>query len=231
MKNRRFYAELVHLLGFLPGKTDLYRLAFIPRSAIQDSKRKRKLNNERLEYLGDAILDAIVADYLFTLYPNADEGFMTKLRARIVKRKTLDQVASQMAIPAIIAMQGKNGPTSKHIYGNALEALLGAIYLDKGYKKTRKFFVRKVIEAHLDLAKLTRKDSDYKSRIIEWAQKNKIEVIFESTEEHKGEGNPSFVSVIRLANKPFGTGHGSSKKEAEQQAAKQALKDIDSKLK
>jgi len=227
LKNRRFYLDLVSLLGFLPGNLSLYRLAFIPKSAQQKNPSGNQLNNERLEYLGDAVLDAIVANYLFNLYPEGDEGFLTKLRARIVKRKNLDYLSTKIGIPALINSGINAGSKSKHMYGNAFEALIGAIYLDRGYGAARRFFERKVLKRHIDLVKLARKDPDYKSRIIEWSQKNKVEIAFESKEEHlTGSKSPSFVSVIFLNEKEKGTGRGDSKKEAEQQASKAALKII-----
>jgi len=177
-----------------------------------------------LEYLGDAVLDSIVADYLFREFPDADEGFLTKVRARIVKRKHLDYLAQQIQLPSMIRSQLLPGNKSKHIYGNALEALVGAIYLDRGYRKARKFFLKKLLEKHIDLNLLIKKDPDYKSRIIEWAQKNKIEVRFQSMEEHASEQKfPSFVSTISLNGENKGTGRGSAKKEAEQRAARQAM--------
>lgn len=214
------------MLGFLPGNTSLYRLAFIPKSAQQLNPYGNRLNNERLEYLGDAVLDAIVANYLFNRYPEGDEGFMTKLRARIVKRKNLDYLATKIGIPALINSGINAGSNSKHMYGNAFEALMGAIYLDRGYGAARKFFERKVLRKHMDLVQLVKKDPDYKSRIIEWTQKNRVEITFESKEEHLPGRGPSFVSVISLNEEEKGTGRGDSKKEAEQQAAKAALKNI-----
>ena len=136
------------------------------------------------DQVSDAVLDAIVADYLFSRFPDGDEGFMTKMRARIVKRKNLNFLASKMDIPGMIAPGVSPGNKSKHLYGNALEALIGAIYLDRGYSAARRFFIRKIMQKHIDLVKLVKKDPDYKSRIIEWAQKNRIEVVFESIEEH-----------------------------------------------
>jgi ribonuclease-3 len=214
------------MLGFLPGHLSLYRLAFIPKSAQQLNPSGNRLNNERLEYLGDAVLDAIVANYLFHRYPEGDEGFMTKLRARIVKRKTLDYLATKIGIPAMINSGINAGGNSKHMYGNAFEALMGAIYLDRGYGAARRFFERKVLKKHMDLVQLIKKDPDYKSRIIEWTQKNKVEITFESKEEHLPGRGPSFVSVILLNEEEKGIGRGDSKKESEQQAAKAALKNI-----
>jgi ribonuclease-3 len=215
------------LLGFLPRSTSLYSLAFKPKSAQQKNPSGNHLNNERLEYLGDAILSAIVANHLFNLYPEGDEGFLTKLRARIVKRKYLDYLATEIGIPDMILSEITTGTKSKHLYGNALEALIGAIYLDRGYGAARKFFERKILKKHIDLAQLAQKDPDYKSRIIEWTQKNRVEISFESNEEHlAGIKSPSFVSIILLDGEKKGTGRGDSKKEAEQQASRAALKSI-----
>ncbi len=224
MTSRRFYLELVRMLGFLPRKLSFYQLAFLPKSANHSQNSGSGINNERLEYLGDAVLDTIVADYLYSKFPDGDEGFMTKLRARIVKRKNLDYLATKMEIPDMITTNITSRNKSKHLYGNILEALIGAIYLDRGYGAARKFFVRKIMNKHIDLAQLVKKDPDYKSRIIEWAQKNRIEVVFESKEEHRsGEKSPSFLATILLKGERKGTGRGSSKKEAEQHAAKKAI--------
>jgi len=226
LKNLVFYMDLVRMLGFLPHNLSMYKLAFLPKSAFQKNHTGQP-NNERLEYLGDAVLDSIVAHYLFDRFPEGDEGFMSKLRARIVKRKTLDYLAVKINIPAIIDPAFSLGNSSKHIYGNALEALVGAIYLDRGYNASRKFFEKKILKKHIDLVQLVQKDPDHKSRIIEWTQKNRVEIIFESKEEHpSGANSPSFVSTIYLNGEEKGSGRGGSKKEAEQQAAKAALKTI-----
>jgi len=227
LRERWFYIQLVHLLGFLPGNLSYYRLAFQPKSIASGTDAKHSINNERLEYLGDAVLDAIVAYYLFKLFPEGDEGFLTKVRSRIVKRKTLDSLAHQLEIPSMISNGILPGNASKHLYGNTLEALIGAIFLDRGFRKARKFFRKRIMSRHIDLAQLVRKDPDYKSRIIEWAQKNRVEVVFESTEEHSSkEKTPAFVSTILLNGKKRGTGRGSAKKEAEQRAAREALASI-----
>ncbi len=224
MKNRRFYFELVGMLGFLPRKISHYRLAFIPKSALHQHPTGNFLNNERLEYLGDAVLNAIVAEILFRRFPEGNEGFMTKMRSRIVKRKNLDSLSTKIEIPKMIVSSVSPDNKSKHLYGNALEALIGAIYLDRGYGAARRFFVRKVMQKHIDLVQLVKKDSDYKSRIIEWAQKNHVEAVFESKEEHRPNDKfPSFISIISLMGEEKGTGRGGSKKEAEQQAAREAL--------
>jgi ribonuclease-3 len=215
------------MLGFLPRKISLYRLAFLPKSALQKNPSGNNLNNERLEYLGDAVLGAIVADLLFIHFPEGDEGLMTKLRARIVKRKNLDYLATKIEIPDLMNSGVPAGTKAKHIYGNAFEALMGAVYLDHGYGTAKKFFERKIMKKHIDLVQLAQKDPDYKSRLIEWTQKNKVEITFQSNEDHTPGGkSPSFVSKILLNDEEMGNGRGDSKKEAEQQAAKAALKSI-----
>jgi ribonuclease-3 len=227
LKVRRFYFQLIRLLGFLPRKISYYRLAFLPRSASAGRDSPASINNERLEYLGDAVLNAIVASYLFRRFPEGNEGFMTKMRARIVKRKTLDYLATRIHIPSLIRSGVLPGNKSKHLYGNALEALIGAIYLDRGFGKAHRFFVKRILYKHIDLVQMVKKNPDYKSRIIEWAQKNRIEVVFESKEEHStGHKSPVFVSSIVLNGKKGGTGRGSSKKEAEQLASREALASI-----
>jgi ribonuclease-3 len=224
LKSIRFYLALVQNLGFFPFRVSLYRMAFLPRSASPRYTSGGRINNERLEYLGDAVLDAIVADYLFKNYPQGDEGFMSQVRSRIVKRKTLDQLAIQVGIPGLIPGELLTSSKSKHLYGNILEALIGAIYLDRGYRKAQRFFIQRILERHEDLDKLIRKDPDYKSRVIEWAQKNRLEVVFRTREElPAGKKTPTFISTLYLNEEKSGSGRGSSKKEAEQRASREAL--------
>ncbi len=208
----------------------MYRAAFFPGSAAPPPHHKNdRINYERLEYLGDAVLDAIVADFLFKEFPGRDEGFMTKLRARIVKRKNLDALAEKLDIPRMISHVRPAGNRAKHLYGNMLEALMGAIYLDMGYPAARRFFIRKIVRKHINLPQLVEKESDHKSRMIEWAQKNHLEVVFESREEQRSDaGVPTFISSVMVNGAQQGTGRGASKKEAEQLAAKIALVTVDS---
>jgi ribonuclease-3 len=231
LNDRNFFFHLIRILGFIPLNVSYYRTAFLPPSAFLHQQKEACVDNERLEYLGDAVLDSIVADYLFRKFPEGNEGFMTKLRSRIVKRKNLDMLAIKMEIPGMIIQTNSSGDRPKHLYGNVLEALMGAIYLDRGYRTARKFFIRRIMQKHIDLFQLVDKDPDYKSRMIEWAQKKRMEVIFESKEEHSSTAtSPLFVSSIFLNGKQEGTGKGGSKKEAEQRAAKMALSIIASSL-
>jgi len=218
---------MLSILSFLPGKLQLYEIAFIHKSASTTSKNGQIINNERLEYLGDAILDAIIADYLYTKFPQSDEGFLTQLRSKIVKRKQLNKLAFKIGISSLL-VSNTNSDQSKHnLMGNAFEALIGAIYLDKGYRRTRRFVIHKILCKHLDLDKIARRESDFKSRLIEWAQKNKQDIQFVSSEETEAyTQNSAFVSRVILADQELGSGKGSSKKDAEQKAAKQALESI-----
>lgn len=198
-------------------------MAFIHKSASSLISRGELINNERLEYLGDAILDAVVADYLFRNYPNNDEGSLTKMRSKMVKRRHLNLMAYRLGLHKMVIAQTHPGNISKHLYGNAFEALVGAIYLDKGFNKTCKF-IEKILEKNVDIDRLLKSDFDYKSQLIEWAQKNKHEVIFVSQEETKDNSHiTQFITTIRIFNKDIAKGYGYSKKEAEQKAAKTAL--------
>jgi ribonuclease-3 len=222
-RNKELVNKLTPILGFAPARIRIYEIAFIHKSASVVMPDGEVINNERLEYLGDAILAAIVADYLFRHFPNKDEGFLTKMRSKMVKRKHLNLLAYRMGINKMMITHTNPANVSRHLYGNAFEALVGAVYLDKGYKQAGKF-IERIIDRYVDLEKLRKSEMDYKSKLIEWAQKNKHEVIFESNEEVVQPGHiPLFVSHIRIQEDELGKGTGSSKKEAEQKAAKAAL--------
>ncbi len=226
-KSQPFYNNLVDVLGFLPSKLSIYKLAFTHKSASVRMKDGTMVNNERLEYLGDAILGATVAEYIYREFGYTDEGFMTKLRARIVKRKNLNTIAVSMGIPMMITSQQHNSNSPKHLYGNALEALFGAIYLDKGFSRTQRFFKKRIVGQHIDMHALVKKDSDYKSQLIEWTQKNKKDVQFYSNEEYDvNKRAPRFHAIVKIDHEEWGKGSGDSKKEAEQQASKVALREI-----
>jgi ribonuclease-3 len=201
----------------------LYEMAFIHKSASLILPDGTTVNNERLEYLGDAILDAIVADYLFRNYPGKDEGFLTKMRSKMVKRKHLNLLALRLGIDKMMVAQTNPVNVSKHLYGNAFEALIGAIYLDKGYYKTSKF-IEQIIKRYVNVERLLKTDSDYKSQLIEWAQKYKLEIIFESREEIKANSHlPVFITVVKISGDTIGRGIGNSKKDSEQKAARMGL--------
>lgn len=222
-KSKKFYKLIFRLTGIYPSNLQIFKIAFTHKSASRNIGRTRSLNNERLEFLGDAILASIVADFLYTYFPNKKEGFLTKMRARIVSREQLNEIALNIGLQFHIVSQNNINGT-KNIYGNALEALIGAIYVDKGYKKTKEFVIKRIIEKNIDLKELAITDSDYKSQVIEWAQKNKIEIIFEDEEvESTEQNNLYFTSTIKVNDQILGQGKGFSKKEAQQNASKEAL--------
>lgn len=219
---------MVRILGFLPGKLYLYEIAFIHKSASATLKNGQVINNERLEYLGDAILDAVIADYLYTLFPDRNEGFLTQLRAKLVKRKMLNKLADNLGIASLLVSRTNADQPKVNLLGNAFEALIGAIYLDKGYVRSKRYVIKKVLNKYVDLEKLSRKESDFKSRIIEWAQKNKQQISFVSREDsNEGSNVIHYTAKLILEEKEMGAGSGQSKKEAEQKAAEQALNNID----
>ena len=226
-RNRSFYFALIKILGFLPGKQRLYEIAFIHRSVSVTCKNGNAINNERLEFLGDAILDAIIAEYLYANYPEEDEGFLTQVRSKIVKRKQLNKLAFNLGISSLLISNTNTKQNKANLLGNAFEALIGAIYLDKGYRRTKKFVTGKILEKELDVESLAHKESDFKSRIIEWAQKHKQEINFVNQEESIPDSHETFFSSqVILSDRELGTGTGHSKKDAEQRAAEQALENI-----
>jgi len=218
---------LKKILNFRPGDLKLYEVAFIHRSASFTLSDGRRINNERLEFLGDAVLDAILSDYLFENFPHASEGLLTKLRSRIVNRDVLNQLAVAMGIHSLLVSNIGTSNTTRNLYGDALEALVGAIFLDKGFKKTKKILIKKVLRKHLDLDTIINTDSDYKSMVFEWVQKNKANLIFTYNEEYDFKLKKSMFTTTLFINRiEYGKGQGLSKKEAEQEASSKAWKRI-----
>ena len=224
---REFRSRLKKILGFKPGNLELYEIAFIHRSATFVLADGKKVNNERLEYLGDAVLDAILSDYLFEKFPEANEGFLTKIRSRIVNRDVLNQLALSMGFNKILISRINSSHLTKNLYGDAFEALIGSVFLDKGFKKTKNVFIKNVLNKYLDLDLIVKTDTDYKSLVFEWVQKNKSNLIFTYSEEYDFNLKKSvFSTVLSIDKEEFGVGHGSSKKEAEQEAANQTWKKL-----
>jgi ribonuclease-3 len=225
LPKREFSSRLRKILGFKPGNLLLYEISFIHRSATFTMPDGKKVNNERLEFLGDAVLDAILSDYLFEKFPDASEGFMTKIRSRIVNRDILNQLAISMGIHDILISNISSVQPTKNLYGDALEALIGSVFLDKGFKKTKKLFIRNVLNKYLDIETIINTDTDYKSLVFEWVQKHKSNLIFTYNEEYDFNRKKSVFSTTLIIDKvEMGNGQGSSKKEAEQEAASQAWK-------
>jgi ribonuclease-3 len=221
------YQTFYHILGFYPDRIDLYLEAMTHRSSSTRSSKGKWINNERLEFLGDAILDAIVTDILYKKFENKKEGFLTNMRSRIVQRETLNKLAMDLGIDKLIVSSTRNLAHNTNIYGDALEALIGAIYLDQGYRVAKKFVFETMIKQHLNIEKVMKSEVDFKSRLIEWGQKNRVEVRFELTDSlFDVQNNPVFISCVKVADVEVGSGKGYSKKESHQMAAKVAIKKL-----
>lgn len=227
---QEFASRLRKITGFRTSNLRIYEVAFIHRSASFSLPDGQRINNERLEFLGDAVLSAILSDYLFEKLPDASEGFMTKIRSRIVNREILNQLAISMGIDKILVSNVNSSHTTRNLYGDALEALIGALFVEKGFKKTKNLFIKRVFNKYLDLEKIIEIDTDYKSLVFEWIQKHKSNLTFAYREEYDFKLKKSVFSATLIINKEeFGTGQGASKKEAEQEAAGKAwakLKEI-----
>ncbi len=221
---KSFYYRLIRILGFLPGKIGLYELAFIHKSASVSDAKGNPLNYERLEYLGDAVLGVIIAEFLYLKLPDRNEGFLTKMRSKIVNGEHLSILTQHLGLEQLLDNRLQNEQANRHILGDTFEALIGAIYLDKGYRRCKRYVLHKVIKKFVDIADLEKNETNYKSLLIEWAQKNRKEVTFYTDIEPY---DPTrFISFVGIADTLFGSGTGGSKKEAEQNAALETLQEL-----
>ncbi len=226
-KDRESYFCFYKILGFFPRNIRFYQQALLHKSTSVRSEKGRPLNNERLEFLGDAILDAIVGDIVYKHFEGRREGFLTNTRSKIVQRETLNKLAVEIGLDKLVKYSTRSSSHNSYMYGNAFEALIGAIYLDQGYERCKQFMEEKILKNYIDLDKMSRKEVNFKSKLIEWSQKNKMEVSFELIEQSLDRDyNPMFHTEVLIENLPAGTGTGYSKKESQQNAAQMALKKI-----
>ncbi len=222
-RNKALFVQLEHVLGFQPKQLRFYEIALTHRSSSDEISR----NNERLEFLGDAMLGAIVGEFLFRKYPNQDEGFLTEIRSRIVRRESLNAIATRMGIEKIVQYNKYDrGLSRSHIFGNALEALIGAIYLDRGYELTRKFVLNELIKNYIDLDTIEKTDTNYKNQLLTWAQKNMVSIVFEEVDEQQEGIKRMFTIGIKMDETMIATGTGYNKKDAGQVAAKNAMQHL-----
>jgi ribonuclease-3 len=225
-KDKPLYSAVNNLLGFYPRNIHLYKIALSHKSAPQVWLKGQMVNNERMEYLGDAVLSSIVADYLYKKFPHQHEGFLTEMRSRIVSRSRFNKLSLKMGLNKLIFQGNGSFSSSKSIYGDTFEALIGAIYLDRGYNFTKKIVIRRIIDVHLDVDEIEKTDTNFKSRILEYAQREKRQLEFKVVQE-LGEGHrKQYLVELLLDNAPVSRGQDFSIKAAEQIAAQKACEEL-----
>ena len=222
--HRKYVKVLKNLLGFVPGNLSLYRLAFRHKSVAQNVKKGVKNSNERLEFLGDAVLGSVVAEVLFKLYPYEDEGFLTELRSKIVSRVNLNQLARKLGFEGLIEYDSRVLGSSRQgsLLGDAFEALIGAVYLDKGYNFTRNFLINHIIKSHIDIHTLEQTETNFKSKLIEWCQRHSKDISFDLIANGDGESVKLFTIQASVDGEIMGLGKEFNKKNAEKLAAEKA---------
>lgn len=219
--DKGYYRTFHKMFGHTPDNIELYKLALVHRSASVKVSGGESINNERLEFLGDAVLESIVSDYLFIEYPHESEGFLTKTRSKIVSRQSLNALAVELGLDKMVVYNSTGNIAHKHIFGDCFEALVGAIYLDRGYNVINRIVINHLIPRYVNIEDISTVETDFKSRLIEWCQKSKRTIEFHT--EADGEAKqPAFVSRVLVDDVKVGSGKGSTKKEAEQQAAQTA---------
>lgn len=223
------YFMLEKMMKFAPDNMEYYELALLHKSSCVKDDQGHKLNNERLEYLGDAVLEAVVSDVLYKLFPSKGEGYLTSLRSKIVQRETLNKLAVDMGMDKMMVVPRLVHSHNVNVYGNAFEALIGAIYLDKGYSYVLKFMKEVVFQSYLDIPSLAVVEQNFKSRLIEWGHKYKVNVDFDTySEQRDRDNNIVFKSKVLVNDFAVAEGVGYSKRSSHQEAAKKALNRINS---
>ncbi len=219
-KDKMFYRAIDDMFGFIPHNIELYKLALIHKSASITLDNGQHINNERLEFLGDAVIETVTSDYLFIEFPDKSEGFLTQMRSKIVSRQSLNAVAKRLGLDDHVITHSTNNSSQKHIYGDAFEAMMGAIYLDQGYDFANRLLINKIFAEYLKPDTLVEAETDFKSRLIEWCQKNHHAIHFATTQDKTySASHPFFYSKVLIDGIEVGYGAGESKKEAEQRAA------------
>ena len=221
-RDREFIKKLKNILGFVPGNAVLYKMAFRHRSVAKVLKNGSKSSNERLEFLGDAILGSVIAELLFKAYPYKEEGFLTEMRSKIVNRVNLNQLARKMGFDQLLVFDQKmvNVSTKNHsMLGDAFEALIGAVYLDKGYNFTKDFLLKRIVKPYIDVHTLELTETNFKSKLIEWCQRHGKDVTFDMVANIEGDSPKLFTIQAVIDGESYGIGRDYNKKNAEKQAA------------
>lgn len=222
-KDKEFYSSFYKILGFYPHHIQYYEQALHHKSS-SIKKQGSWINNERLEFLGDAILDAVVGDIVFRHFKGKREGFLTNTRSKIVQRETLNRLAVEIGLDKLIISSTHSSTHNSYMCGNAFEAMVGAIYLDRGYSYCMRFIGKRIMTQLINIDKLAYKEVNFKSKLIEWGQKRRVEIIFDLIDEaREGSSTPVFTTQITIEGVTCCKGRGYSKKESQQLAAKDTL--------
>ena len=223
-KDKELYLSLRQIIGFYPHDIGYYKLALMHKSMFKRNAKGKPVNNERLEFLGDAILDATVGDIVYRHFPGKREGFLTNTRSKLVQRETLNRLAQEMGINQLILSNGRSSSHNSYMGGNAFEALVGAIYLDRGYNACMEFMRKRILTQMINIDKVAYKEVNFKSKLIEWSQKNRVRIDFRVLSQEKDKtGSPVFNYQVMLETVEGCTGTGFSKKESQQMASKLTL--------
>lgn len=223
-KDKELYLKLKQILGFYPHNIELYKTALMHKSIMHRNNKGKPVNNERLEFLGDAVLDAIVGDIVYRRFPGKREGFLTNTRSKLVQRETLGKLANEMGVTNLVMSSGRSQSHNSYMGGNAFEALVGAIYLDRGYDTCMRFMKKRILDNIINVNKVAYKEVNFKSKLLEWSQKNRIKLEYKEVRQSKDEnGSPMFMYKVMLETVEGETGKGYSKKESQQMASKLTL--------
>ena len=226
-KEKELYVALYNIIGFYPHDISLYKLALMHKSMYKRNAKGKPVNNERLEFLGDAVLDAAVGDIVYRHFPGKREGFLTNTRSKLVQRETLGRLAQEMGITQLILSSGRSMSHNSYMGGNAFEALVGALYLDRGYDACMQFLQKRILNQMINIDKVAYKEVNFKSKLIEWAQKNRVRLDFRLVEQHKdNNGSPVFTYMVELEGVDGCDATGYSKKESQQMASKRTLEKL-----
>lgn len=223
-KEKEPFSLLKDILGFYPHNIDIYQTALQHKSYTDPKYSGTRESNERLEFLGDAVLESVVSDIIYKRFPEKQEGYLTNLRSKLVKRDTLNGLAAKMGVDKLVRHTGRvTSAHNSYMNGNAFEALIGAIYLDRGYKYCMMFVNDRILGQHIDLEQLADSEQNFKSLMIEWCQKYQFDIQFSMLEEKIRNGIPTFQAAVVVEDVTLGVGTGFSKKESHQNAARKAL--------
>lgn len=223
-KDKELYLSLYQILGFYPHDIAYYKMALMHKSIMHRNKKGKPVNNERLEFLGDAVLDAIAGDIVYRRFPGKREGFLTNTRSKLVQRDTLNKLSQEMGVTQLILSNGHSQSHNSYLGGNAFEALVGAIYLDRGYNTCMQFMQKRILARMINLDKLAYKEVNFKSKLLEWAQRNRVNIEYTLLKQEldKG-GSPIFDYEVVIEGIKGCRGQGYSKKESQQLASKLTL--------